>query len=236
MRTFLLFISAFFIAGELQSQTCASAYDTNFNNDYTPTHYFPGPMAIPFNTDITGRIDTGTDRDYYKFTVTNGGTITLTLTKLPANYNLSLVNSNGTTLVRSTRTGTSNETINFTATSNTVYYAFVYPANTRTFNAGACYTLRVATGTASRPAPVFSEDMDVYPNPAVNQTNLVIPEVKGVMQVRVINSLGNVVLRQNTAQKITPLQLSGLRPGMYIVDVFSSDGKTIYRKKLMKNQ
>lgn len=159
MKCSLLFIFSLIFFKSLYAQvpSCAGAYDTDFNNDYTSTHYFPGPMAIPLNANVNGRISNAGDIDYYKFTITNQGTIFLTLSNLPANYNLKLVNSLGNTLSTSARSGTSPETINFTVASNTVYYALVYPANNKTFNANACYTLRVSTGTASRPEPVGAE-------------------------------------------------------------------------------
>lgn len=215
--------------------SCGSAYDTPWNNDYQGTSYFPGPMSIPFNTDVNGRIETSNDRDYYKFTVTTGGTITMTLTNLPANYNLNLVNSLGNSIATSTQTGTVSETINATVTSNTVYYALVYGPDINTFNANSCYTLRVNTGTASRPALASGAPM-LYPNPAREFVNLRVPEVRGVMQIRVLNSVGAIVIRQNTTLPITALKLDRLTAGIYWVEVLNSnDGRLAYRSKLVKH-
>ena len=215
--------------------SCASAYDTPWNNDYQGTSYFPGPMSIPFNTDVNGRIEASNDRDYYKFTVTTGGTITMSLTNLPANYKVNLVNSLGYTIATSTRTATLTETINATVTSNTVYYALVYAIDINTFNASACYTLRVSTGTAYRRALASGAPM-LYPNPAREFVNLRVPEVRGVMQIRVLNSVGATVIRQNTTQPITTLKLDGLIAGIYWVEVLNSnDGRLAYRSKLVKH-
>jgi hypothetical protein len=190
-------------------------------------------MTIPFNTNINGRIEASNDRDYYKFTVTTGGTLTMTLTNLPTNYNLRLVNSMGNSIASSARSGTLSETINFTATSNTVYYALVFGASKSIFNANACYTLRVNTGTASRPM-LASDEATLYPNPASGLVNLRLPDFRGLMQIRVLNSTGATVLRQNTAQPITQLKLAGLSAGMYLVEVLNSDGRLAYRSRLMK--
>ena len=215
--------------------SCASAYDTPWNNDYQGTSYFPGPMSIPFNTDVNGRIEASNDRDYYKFTVTTGGTITMSLTNLPANYKVNLVNSLGYTIATSTRTATLTETINATVTSNTVYYALVYAIDINTFNASACYTLRVSTGTAYRRALASGAPM-LYPNPAREFVNLRVPEVRGVMQIRVLNSVGATVIRQNTTQPITTLKLDGLTAGIYWVEVLNSnDGRLVYWSKLVKH-
>jgi hypothetical protein len=215
--------------------SCGSAYDTPWNNDYQGTSYFPGPMSIPFNTDVNGRIETSNDRDYYKFTVTTGGTITMTLTNLPANYNLNLVNSLGNSIAFSTNAGTASESITATVTSNTVYYALVYGPDINTFNANSCYTLRVNTGTASRPAATVSGVPGLYPNPTGGMVHLRLPELRGVMQIRVLNSVGAAVMRQNTSQPLTTLKLQGLAAGIYWVEVLNSDGRLAYRSKLLKH-
>jgi len=222
-RIVLLAIALFSIQGLQAQTTCASAYDNAFNNSTTGTHYFPGPFSIPLNTDINGRIDVASDIDYYKFYITTGGTLSLTLRNLPANYNLSLVNSLGKPIATSARTGTSSETINYTVTSNTEYFALVYPANNKTFNSQSCYTLRVSTGTATR-----------YPNPAVNVLNLRLDNLSNTAQIRVTNAMGAVVHQQNTNQIITPINLRNIPAGIYIIDVIDSDGNQLYRNKFIR--
>jgi len=230
-------ILAFFLLAiqHVQSQTtCASAYDNSFNNSHTGTHYFPGPFTIPLNTDINGRIEVASDVDYYKFYITTGGSITLTLRNLPTNYNLSLVNNQGRSILTSARTGTSSETINFTATSNTEYFALVYPVNNKTFNAKSCYTLRVATGTATRVSAPVLEGVSLYPNPAVNVLNLRLDNLSNTAQIRVTNAMGAVVHQQNTNQIITPINLRNIPAGIYIIDVIDSDGNQLYRNKFIR--
>ena len=126
--------------------TCRSAYDNDQNNTFGSTHYFLGPMPIPFDTDISGLIEVQGDQDYYKFTALVTGRVTLTLSNLPADYHLRLVNSLGTTIATSARKGTADESIGSTLTAGAVYSALVYPSSRRLSNASACYRLRVATG------------------------------------------------------------------------------------------
>lgn len=229
-------LSVFLLAfqyGQAQT-TCASAYDNSFNNSHIGTHYFPGPFAIPLNTDINGRIEVASDIDYYKFYITTGGTITLTLRNLPANYNLNLVNSQGKPIATSARAGTSSETINFTAASNTEYFALVYPVNNKTFNARSCYTLRVATGTATRMSAPIIEGASVYPNPASSVLNLRLDNLNSIAQIRIMNTMGVIVLQQNTNQNMTPINLKNIPAGMYMIDVINTDGTTIYRSKFVR--
>src|SRR4029078_2166815 len=98
--------------------------------------------TIPLNTDVNGLINPKGDNDYYKFIISTGGTITVSLATLPANYQLDLLNSSGAVLQSSTNNSTADETINTTVAAGT-YYARVYPANNGATNASICYTLRV---------------------------------------------------------------------------------------------
>jgi len=57
---------------------CQSSYDVSTNGTL-----LSGAAVIPFNTGITGLISPTGDLDYYKFTITTGGTITVTLSGMP---------------------------------------------------------------------------------------------------------------------------------------------------------
>lgn len=207
---------------------CQSTYDNTTNNATS------GAATIPFNTNIAGRIDVGSDVDHYKFTITTGGTITLSLTTLPANFNLRLVNSAGTILATSANTGTTSETINYTATSATTYFARVYPTNTSTFNATSCYTLRVALGTATKGAESFTEQItEVFPNPAQNLIKVNIKGLTGTTQIQVANMSGNTLLRHTTSQSNTSLNLANLPAGVYMINTIQN-GKVVSRNKFIK--
>lgn len=235
----LLFIG---FANSLFGQTapCRSAYDNAHNDVHTATHYFPGPMTVPLNTDINGTIDSGTDIDYYKFYITSGGTIRLTLSGLPANYNLKLVNSQGTTLATSSNSGLSSETINYTASSNTYYLALVYPANKRTFNVSSCYTLRVTTLTATRStdsnnAELKVEDtpINLYPNPTTGPLTVELADLKNEVRIALTDMQGKTISERFTQQQQNTFDVSGLPAGCYYIDVFR-EGQRTSRHKLIK--
>jgi Metallo-peptidase family M12B Reprolysin-like/Secretion system C-terminal sorting domain/Bacterial pre-peptidase C-terminal domain len=199
--------------------TCPGIYDVSTNGNIA------GAASIPFNTDVKGTINVGNDNDYYKFVITTGGTITITLTTLPANYQLALQSSTGTVLQTSANGGNSNETISRTMTAGT-YYARVYPRNNKTFNATSCYTLNVQLGTASRnnnsSNELVTDKLSVSPNPAVGVTNLLFnSDVIGNTQVIITNQLGSVVLRKTIAVNIgenrRSIDVSNLSSGVYYI-------------------
>jgi hypothetical protein len=201
--------------------TCPGIYDVSTNGSSS------GAALIPFNTDIKGLLSPSGDNDYYRFVITTGGTITMTLTTLPANYHLRLLNSSGSTLQTSNNSGTNNETITRTVTAGT-YYARVYPQGGAN-NATNCYTLRVQLGTASREAAAElitfgSGKLSVSPNPVVTTANLLFKAaVNGNATITVTNQAGATVLSQRVSvgagENIKKLDVSKLAGGMYFVKI-----------------
>ena len=217
--------------------TCPGIYDVSTNGTTG------GVALIPLNTDVKGLINVSGDNDYYKFTITTGGTITITLSTLPANYQLALLNSSGTTLQTSSSGGTTSETINATVAAGT-YYARVYPRNNNAFNATNCYTLRVQTGTAARNAGAeivqFSNNkFSVFPNPVGYTAGLSFTSaVNGKVNVIVTNQLGSVVLRKtmavNEGDNIRNLDVSLLASGMYFIKIQNGDNIQMARLVISK--
>jgi hypothetical protein len=215
--------------------SCASVYD-NATNGTTA-----GAAIIPFNTNITGQINVGSDIDLYRFTITTGGTISLSLTTLPANYHLRLLNSTGGTIVTSSNAGTTSEAINNRTVTPGVYYARVYPANTNTFNATSCYTLRVSLGTATRAADSTANNGNIlsqglafengngtlraYPNPVSSVLNLQLGANSGLCEINVLNTSGVAVLKKRSSQVNTQLNMSQLPSGVYIISVADKNGQ-----------
>jgi hypothetical protein len=217
--------------------TCPGTDDVSTNGNTA------GAATIPLNTDIKGLINPSGDNDYYKFIINTGGSITMTLTTLPANYQLSLLNSGGTVITASTNGGTNNETINATVVAGT-YYARVYPFKNNTWNASNCYTLRVQTGTAGKMVnpelvQVAGNKFSVFPNPAGYDANLAFSSpVNGTSVITVVNQLGSVVVRKtiavNEGDNIKKLDVRALASGMYYIKLQNGDAvqtaKIVIRK------
>ena len=213
---------------------CPGPYDISTNG------VISGAAQIPMNYPIMGKINVKGDIDYYKFVITNGGTITLTLTGLPTNYNLSLHNSIGTQLLISQNTGVLNETINATVAPGT-YYAKVFGPNT--FNATICYNLRVATGTASAMGMGGEEGMaienqitgiTVFPNPVIQTATVIVPGLEGKPDLIVYDMLGRQVMKQVAGSKMTSINVSMLPAGMYMLKLMNN-GVELGSTKFIKN-
>jgi hypothetical protein len=208
--------------------TCANTLDTSTNGTTT------GAATIPFNTDVTGLISPTGDLDYYRFVITNSGTITITLGTLPGDYDLKLFNSAGTQLAISQAGGTSSETISRTVSPGT-YYAQVYGYNGAN-SATSCYTLRVQLGTASRSTDLTNSNepkIAVFPNPASNVVNINLAGYKGKSEVSLFDVNGRMVLRREVNPVNTQLDISTLSPGVYILRI-KNGAKEVNMTKIVK--
>ena len=202
--------------------TCPGTYDVSTNGTSS------GAALIPFNTDIQGLINPAGDIDFYKFVISTGGTATVTLTTLPADYDLRIYASNGTTLLATSQNGgTTSESITRSYTPGT-YFAKAYGYNSA-FNLTICYTLRVQLGTATRgngsellsfPANAFS----VFPNPAGYSVNLSFKTLsEGEAVISVTNQLGVQILQKtvpvSAGTNLKKLDISALVNGVYFIRI-----------------
>ncbi len=204
--------------------TCPGIYDVSTNGTSG------GAATIPFNTDIKGLINPSGDNDYYKFVITTGGTATITLSTLPADYDVRLYSSNGTSqLAISQNGGTTSESISRTYTAGT-YFVRVYGYQNAN-NATNCYTLRVALGTASRLAEPQPGVISIYPNPVTNELNV---NTNGdAMTVNVFDMYGKRVLSKQ-ANGAVRLSTEKLSKGVYLVTVTDQKGQVVKQDKVVK--
>jgi len=111
------------------------AQDNYEPNDTMGTAY----GALTSGTSYNSYISTSTDIDYYYFDTTAAGTITVSLTTLPKDYDLYLYNSSGTQLARSINGSTYDENISYSASASGKFYVKVIGYNG--VNSTSAYTL-----------------------------------------------------------------------------------------------
>ena len=208
--------------------SCQSTYDVSTNGTTA------GAATIPFNTNVTGLISPSADVDNYKFVITTGGTITITLTTLPGDYDVKLLNSAGTQVGISQNGSTTSETINYTAAAGT-YYAQVYGYNGAN-SATVCYTLKVQLGTASK-EPVAATSagaiVKVYPNPVANTLNVsLLGMLSKQSTIQIVDAKGMTALEQKVNNNPQTINVSGLAKGVYMIRV--NNGGTVITSKFVK--
>ncbi len=203
------------------ASACPGPYDVSTNGTRS------GAATIPFNTDIKGLINTTSDNDYYKFVISTAGTITVTLTTLPADYDLRLYRNN-TQVGISQNAGTANESISINASTGT-YYARVYGYNGAN-NTTNCYTLRVQLGTASREGElIVGNKISVFPNPVTDKVNIRIDDIEGLADIRVMDINGRILQQHRSSSVNTQLDVSRLASGMYIIRVMNGGKESVMK-------
>jgi Secretion system C-terminal sorting domain/Fibronectin type III domain/Bacterial pre-peptidase C-terminal domain len=197
---------------------CPGVYDVSTNGTTG------GAATIPLNTDVKGTVSPKNDIDHYKFIITTGGTITASLTTLPANYDLAVLNSGGTQIAISKNKGSKNESVSLNVVAGT-YYAKVIPVGTAN-NAGSCYTLKVQTGTAARTMAAATEEnvkpdfaINLFPNPAGDQLNVMMEGVDRNADIKVYNLMGKLVMQRQSNTILTQLNISKFPAGIYLLNV-----------------
>lgn len=203
---------------------CSDTYESN-NTSGTA-------KVIPMNTDITGLIATSSDVDWFKFTTVAPNTnVKVTLTNLPADYDVKMYNSSVKLLYTSQNGGTAAEQIIRNSTAATTLYIKVYGYSSA-FSSTSCYTVRVSTGsTTFRILP--GEDVDVsgklstdgislYPNPVKESLNILYTaDAETNSTLTVSDQLGRVVIEKsqelNAGENKFAVNVHSLAKGLYFV-------------------
>lgn len=207
--------------------SCQSSLDNSTNGTIS------GAATLPFNTSVTGLISPSGDIDNYKFVITTAGTITATLTTLPGDYDLKLLNSAGAQVAISQNGSTTSETINYTAAAGT-YYAQVFGYNGAN-SAATCYTLKVQLGTATRgmtessKAPIVS----IYPNPVRNELKINMGSYSEPVTLMVTDVFGRRMLNK-TFSGGSNISTAKFAAGVYLFTIADKNGNIIKQDKIVK--
>ncbi|MEP7321156.1 MAG: fibronectin type III domain-containing protein [Saprospiraceae bacterium] len=220
----------------------SSAYSTAQFTTGTVSNACPGTLdltengtiatakPVPFNVDIKGQINPSGDMDYYSFVISKGGTIIISLTTLPADFDLRILNSTGTTsLGVSQNGGTISESIT-TSLSPGKYYIRVYGWSGAT--SSNCYTLRLQPTTASIESQAgiyYNPDAlstSVYPNPTTTSLNYRILGLTGPAELTVTDLQGRNVMTAYTKESTSQLDVSNLSAGFYFLKVRDENNRS----------
>ena len=171
-----------------------------------PNNTLTAAKAISVNTNLLAQISSTTDIDYYSFSNTSSlNNIQLTLTNLPANYDMKLYSPSGALLATSQNTGLANETINYNTTVTGSYKVMVYGYN-KAYSTTSCYTLKAVIGSTTYSPEIYGNQLitknrlTVYPVPASGQATLSFYEAAAAYVTIYINDgLGKTVHTERIA-------------------------------------
>jgi len=208
------FIQSSFTTASSATPDCPALEDNASNDNRTTA------PSITLNAMIYGKIFPARENDYYKFTVPATGAYTAILSQLPADYDLRILNSSGTTVGLSQTGGLANETINTNLITGT-YYVRVYGWNTASSDA-ACYALLVKPSAGSLTSGIVSTtglSTTLFPNPVSQILNVEIFGLQSTAEISLRDVNGRSLQSLVTKEVHNQINVSGLAPGFYFLQV-----------------
>ncbi|MBL7787187.1 MAG: fibronectin type III domain-containing protein [Chitinophagales bacterium] len=211
------------VNGSNFTTTAASTGTADCNTD-EPNESASAATPIGNNVSIDRYICTG-GQDWYVFTTTaSAPKVRVSLTSLPADYELYLMRGNYYTV--SENSGTTDEQITYNATSAGTYYVGVTSYNGAASTTDP-YTLTIQTQSASfryigTLAPL--SPINVSPNPATDKASVsFVSEQEQDVTVQVFDLMGRIVLSEQVTategNNQIGLNLNSLVNGYYLVQV-----------------
>jgi len=202
------------------------------NNSFEPNETRLSATPVQKNTLYGSLIQSDADIDYYTFTTTaQQPKFKVTLSNLPADYDLKIYNSNGIQILSSQNARIQNESCiaNNTAAAGT-YYIRVSGYNGK-YDPVNCYRLLLETGNADfkETEELSEETLDktsirLFPNPAQNQlTSTWYAAEPTDVFFCIYNALGQPVMRRSQTVLLgtnsLAFDISTLPNGMYLLDL-----------------
>lgn len=242
------------LSGSYSSASTFTTASTSCSDVYESNNTRTNSKTIPVNTNISAKISTSTDKDWFTFSTVSGATnIKVVLDLLPSDYDMKLYNSAGTLLTTSQLGGTSAETIIRNTTAASSYFVQVY-GYSGSFNNTSCYRLRVNTSGSAFRNEGFVEyvegnynaekvngfaGLNLFPNP-VNQTlHLTFFNAEeSVLSADLMDLMGRSVFstRINATEGFnsTEIHTADINEGIYILRLNQGE-QTEVRKIVIKH-
>lgn len=211
--------------------SCTDTYETNNKRSQAKT--------IPKNTTIAAKIATSTDRDWFKFNTTSTKDITITLSNVPADYDMVIYR--GTTQVGiSENPYPYNESVFLDNAVAGTYYIYVYGWG------GAysdyCYNLSANIASPTIPAmPAGSEGAKntrnatkLYPNPANDAATLsLFAEQHTTVQLQITDLSGRIITQHSAplheGSNTLSIDTQALPNGMYWLQTNQQGNRYTYQ-------
>ncbi len=219
---------------------------------YEPNNTLSTARYIANNIKTSGMIADVKDRDWFSLKTPVGTTVKITLSGLPADYDMRLFDNRLRLVGSSENQGTADETIKYTTAvgqDNLLLYIYGYNGN---FNANQCYNLEINALINGQNMPINAainpinfreknnknsentEGVFVFPNPTNGILNIELPTNNSAL-IQVINAMGqinfihkNPVLNEKNQCSI---DMSNLINGLYFIKI-EQEGQ-VWTKKIM---
>lgn len=209
-------------AGSAEVSAVNTAYanvgiGSTVSDTYEPNGTISQAYAITFGTTYNSYIFSSSDVDYYKVSPTSAGTISVSLTNLPGDYDLYLVNSAGTVLAKSENGSTTSESLSYANTAAGTYYIKVV-GYSGAYSTSTAYALK-ATFTGSTSSDPYE------PNDSTSSAYAITSGITYNAYIYSTTDVDYYKLSKTTSGTIT-ISLTNL-PGDYDLYLINSAGTVV---------
>jgi len=186
--------------------------------------------AVSHSYSYKGTIESSNDKDYFSFAKPLSlDDIKVTLTDLPADYNLWVYDEVQNLIAKSQNTGTEDESVFIPNTYFSKYYVLI-KSPLHEYDSFNCYNLNIQLipGIKESGDQISSSFQSIYPNPANDIATLEMNSISdATYQVRIINELG-IIVREAThhfsaEENSMQLDVNNLPAGNYVVRITGKD-------------
>jgi hypothetical protein len=213
-------------------QVCNDIYETNETSAQAKT--------ISIGTSISAGIGSATDADWFKISSGNNNrtNVKITLTNLPADYDVYLYNSSLVQIGAGTNSGTTDESVMYNTNTRKATYYIKVQAKAGAFSTSNCYSLLAQTSSATWAAPANAANMDitgdpvsglqVSPNPARQTIFLRFSSgYEGEATLRLMTNTGLSVqsngIQVMKGNNFTRIDVGNLQTGIYLVQITNKE-------------
>lgn len=189
--------------------------------------------AIGINQQINALINNNTDEDWFKFSTTKASILSISLTQLPADFDLYLYDRNMRLIGSALQTGNNDDVVSYnnTIAKNSFFVRIV--GKNRAFDANNYYKLLVAetapaaastSGTSNVAENSITDAVSLYPNPASTQFSVVFNSTsEGPATLEITNAGGaiqkKVSMQVLRGQNRIDSNVAELKAGVYMIRI-----------------
>lgn len=217
-----------------------SAPPPSCSNNYEPNNSLATAVAIEKNTLVASILDSETDNDYFAFTTTAAQPkFKVSLTNMPADYDMKIYNSNGVQVFSSQNGRLQGEVVVSNNSSIPATYTIRVLGYNGKFDPTNCYRLFVETSNSDFKVETSSSIDDAskpqivyYPNPAYSQlTTEIYSQGNKDVQCTIYNSMGRPVFSKliTTTNGLNTLNVNvdGYANGIYMMELIDSEERKV---------
>lgn len=217
----------------IQAPLCAETYEPNNTKG--------NAKSIVTNADILSQISSATDEDWFAFSNSiTASNIKVKLSTLPNNYNLKFYDANDNFVVESKKGGTTNESVIFNTGVVGTYKVKVYGKD-GAFSNSQCYTINAKTSAVpfkleeDEGVTINEPVVNLYPNPATTYLNVsVMGLADESISITLTNTLGQILLQQQTTDAMMQLDLKSFPAGIYFVEMLGKKWREVKRLEIVR--